>query len=78
MAIVTTLLISMTVPGVPSASLVTLAPVLGSLGVPTAGLALLLGVDRIPDMARTAVHVLGHLTAAAVVQRTVGTSDRPA
>jgi Na+/H+-dicarboxylate symporter len=74
-AILGTLLVSMTVPGVPSASLVTLAPVLGSLGVPTAGLALLLGVDRIPDMARTAVHVLGHLTAAIVVQRTVS-SDR--
>lgn len=67
-----TLLIAMTVAGVPSASLVTLAPILGSLGIPTAGMALLFGVDRIPDMARTAVHVIGHLGTAVVVDRTVG------
>jgi len=61
----------MTVAGVPSASLVTLAPVLGSIGVPTAGMALLFGVDRIPDMARTGVHVIGHLGTAVVANRMV-------
>ena len=67
-----TLLVALTVAGVPSASLVTLAPVLSGIGVPTAGLALLFGVDRIPDMARTATQVTGHLVTAVVAQRAVG------
>lgn len=66
-----TLLVAMTVAGVPSASLVTLAPLLSTVGVPTAGLALLFGVDRIPDTARTGVHVIGHLAAAVVANRLV-------
>jgi Na+/H+-dicarboxylate symporter len=67
----TTLVLAMTVAGVPSASLVTLAPVLASLGIPTAGLALLFGIDRIPDMARTGVHIIGHLGAAVVANNIV-------
>ena len=63
------LLISQTVASVPSASVITLAPVIGSVGVPTSALAILLGVDRIPDMARTATQVTGHLAAAAVAER---------
>ena len=42
---------------------------LGALGIPLGGLALLLGVDRIPDMVRTATQVTGHLAAAVVVER---------
>lgn len=69
------LVVAMTVAGVPSAGLVTLAPILGTVGVPTAGLALLFGVDRIPDMARTAVHVIGHLGAAVVANNVVREKD---
>ncbi|MFQ5704874.1 MAG: dicarboxylate/amino acid:cation symporter [Gemmatimonadales bacterium] len=69
LAILATTLVSFTVAAVPSASIITLAPALSAVGVPTAGLAILLGIDRIPDMFRTAVNVTGHMAAATVVQR---------
>ncbi|MGW8267389.1 MAG: dicarboxylate/amino acid:cation symporter, partial [Longimicrobiales bacterium] len=43
-------LVALTVAPVPSASVVTLAPALDTVGVPVAALAILFGVDRIPDM----------------------------
>lgn len=49
-----------------------LAMVLGSVGVPVGGLALILGVDRILDMARSAVNVTGDLVACVVMDRWVG------
>jgi Na+/H+-dicarboxylate symporter len=69
----TTFLIAQTVAGVPSAGVVTLAPALSTLGIPLGGLPMLLGVDRIPDMVRTATQVTGHLAAAIVVERLAGT-----
>ena len=68
-AVFAILLISQTVASVPSAGVITLAPVLASVGIPVSALAILLGVDRIPDMARTATQVTGHLVAAAVAER---------
>jgi Na+/H+-dicarboxylate symporter len=68
-AVLATGLVSFTVASVPSASVVTLAPALGAVGVPLDGLAVLLGVDRIPDMFRTAVNATGTMTAAVVVDR---------
>lgn len=68
-AVLTIFVIAQTVAGVPSAGVVTLAPALSSLGIPLGGLPLLLGVDRIPDMVRTATQVTGHLAAAIVVDR---------
>ncbi|MBT8462151.1 MAG: dicarboxylate/amino acid:cation symporter, partial [Gemmatimonadetes bacterium] len=60
--------------GVPSAGIIILVVVLegvlaGSGIDPAAGIALILGVDRILDMCRTAVNVTGDLTAAAVIER---------
>jgi Na+/H+-dicarboxylate symporter len=40
-----------------------------TLGIPVGGLAILLGVDRLPDMIRTATQVTGHLAAATVAER---------
>jgi Na+/H+-dicarboxylate symporter len=60
-------LTSLTVASVPSASVVSLAPAFASTGLPFAGLQLLLGLDRIPDMFRTMTNVIGHLTGAVVV-----------
>ncbi len=68
-AVLATALVSFTVASVPSASVITLAPALGAVGVPMDGLAVLLGVDRIPDMFRTAVNVTGTMTAATVMER---------
>lgn len=58
--------------GVPGAGMVTLAMVLTATGIPTVGLALILGVDRILDMFRTAVNVTGDLAVAAAVAASEG------
>jgi Na+/H+-dicarboxylate symporter len=60
-------LASLTVASVPYASVVSLQPALSTVGLPLAGLNLLIGLDRIPDMFRTMTNVTGHLAAAAVV-----------
>ena len=62
-----TFLVSLTVAPVPSSSVVTMAPALESIGVPVAGLALILGIDRIPDMMRSTVNVWGQISTAAIV-----------
>jgi len=66
-AILATFFAASTVAPVPSASIMTLAPALDTVGAPLAGLGVLLGVDRIPDMFRSATNVLGHITASTVV-----------
>jgi Na+/H+-dicarboxylate symporter len=76
-AVLATFLVSLTVTGVPSSSLVTLAPALETVGVPLSGIAILFGIDRIPDMVRTAVNVTGHMAAATVVERIEHTVHTP-
>jgi Na+/H+-dicarboxylate symporter len=71
-ALATSLLMTFSVAAVPSATVFTTAPVLLAVGLPVESLALLLGVDRIPDMFRTALNAVGHQTAAAVVARGEG------
>lgn len=61
-----------TVAPVPSASIMTLAPALSAVGAPMAGLGLLLGIDRIPDMFRSGVNQVGHMAAAAVTEGVAG------
>ncbi len=58
--------------GVPGAGMITLAMVLTSAGIPTVGVALILGVDRLLDMFRTAVNVTGDLAVTAVMASTEG------
>jgi len=74
-AFLATFLVSLTVAPVPSSSVVTLAPALDTVGVPISGLAILLGVDRIPDMFRTAVNAVGQLTTTALVERWTGVAE---
>ena len=61
------LITSVGVAGVPSASFVAIVLILNTLGLPLDVLVILLGVDRILDMSRTAVNVLGDSCCAAVV-----------
>jgi len=58
--------------GVPGAGMITLALVLTAIGVPTEGLALVLGVDRLLDMFRTTTNVVGDASAATWMARLEG------
>jgi len=71
-AILATFLVSLTVAPVPSSGVMTLAPALDVVGVPMSGLAILLGIDRIPDMFRSTTNLLGQITASVLVDRWVG------
>lgn len=64
--IVTSTLLSFSVPGIPSASLFLLSPVLVDLGLPAAGVGILIAVDVLPDMFKTLANVTSQLTAAAL------------
>ncbi len=66
-----TVFASMGSPATPGASIVILAMMLENVGIPAAGIALLLGVDRILDMCRTVVNVMGDMAACIVVDRWV-------
>jgi len=68
-AMLATFLVSLTVAPVPSSGVVTMAPALDAVGIPVAGLAIVLGIDRIPDMMRTAVNILGQISTAVLVDR---------
>jgi Na+/H+-dicarboxylate symporter len=53
---------SIAVPGVPGGSIIAMTPVLLSAGLPPEGLGILLAVDAVPDMFRTAANVTGAMT----------------
>ena len=72
----TMLVLTFSVPAMPRSSVLSLAPALLSAGVPLDGLGLLVGVDQVPDMFRTATNVAGHVTAAAVLARGEGETLR--
>ncbi len=55
--------------GIPSASLVSIAVILGTVGLPLEGIGLILAVDRVLDMCRTTLNVLGDSCGAVVVAR---------
>jgi Na+/H+-dicarboxylate symporter len=56
-------------PSTPGVGIVILATILQDIGVPASGIALIIGVDRILDMCRTAINVSGDLTACTVMNR---------
>ncbi len=71
----TLMLTSKGVAGVPRAALVILTATLSSFGLPLEGAAILLGIDQLLDMGRTAVNVMGNCIATAVVARWEGVLD---
>ncbi|MGE5246307.1 MAG: dicarboxylate/amino acid:cation symporter [Betaproteobacteria bacterium] len=71
----TLMLTSKGVAGVPRAALVVLTATLTQFGLPLEGAAILLGIDQIMDMGRTAVNVMGNCIATAVVARWEGVLD---
>jgi proton glutamate symport protein len=75
MMMLTLMVTSKGVAGVPRASLVILTATLATFGLPLEGAAILLGVDQIMDMGRTAVNVMGNCIATVVVARWEGEFD---
>ena len=74
--VVTATLASIGTAGVPSVGLVTLAMVLNSVGLPTEGIALIMGIDRILDMIRTAVNITGDAVCTTIVCHQEGSLHR--
>ena len=73
--ILTATLASIGTAGVPGAGLVMLTLVLTTVGLPLEGVALIAGIDRILDMARTVVNVSGDLVATTVIAKSEGEID---
>ena len=72
MVLILALLTSIGVAGIPAASLVAIVLILPVVGLPVEAIGLVLAVDRILDMCRTAVNVTGDLTVTALVARAEG------
>ncbi len=72
LVVVTAVLASIGAPATPGAGIVILGMVLEGVGVPAAGIGLIIGVDRLLDMSRTVLNVTGDLTACAVMDRWIG------
>ena len=75
MVILTATLASIGAAAVPGVGLITLSLVLQQAGLPVEGIALIIGVDRLLDMIRTAVNVTGDATVATIVAYKEGQLD---
>ena len=73
--VLTAVLVSIGTAAVPGAGIIMLVIILQAIGVPTEGVALILGVDRILDMIRTATNVTGDLAVASAVAASEGQLD---
>ena len=63
------ILLSFSVPGLPSASLFLMAPFLTGLGIPVQALGIVLAADAIPDLFKGVLNVTGHMASATIVAR---------
>ena len=70
--VITALLTSIGVAGIPSASLVAIGVILTAIGLPLEGVGLILAVDRVLDMCRTAVNVFSDSCGAVIIARSQG------
>ncbi|MDD6209666.1 MAG: dicarboxylate/amino acid:cation symporter [Bacteroidales bacterium] len=73
--IVTATIASVGTAGIPSIGLITLSMVLTSIGLPVEGIALIMGVDRLLDMARTSVNITGDAVCSIIIARKTGALD---
>ena len=76
MVIATATLASIGTAGVPGVGLITLSMVFNSVGLPLEGITLIMGIDRILDMTRTAVNITGDAVCTSVVAHQNGELDR--
>lgn len=70
--VLTATLASIGAAGVPGAGMITLAVVLSTANIPLEGIALIFGLDRILDMFRTSVNIIGDITCSAVMAKSSG------
>ena len=75
--VLTAVMASIGTPAVPGAGIIMLVIILESVGVPSAGIALILGVDRLLDMLRTVTNITGDATVATVVAHAEGALGSP-
>jgi Na+/H+-dicarboxylate symporter len=75
--VLTAVLASIGTAGVPGAGIIMLVVILEAIGVPSAGIALILGVDRILDMTRTVTNITGDACVATIVASSEGQLGRP-
>ena len=75
--LITALLASIGTAGVPGAGLIMLMVVMGAVGIPLEGVAIIAGIDRILDMGRTAVNIIDDTVCAAVISRFEGEKLSP-
>ena len=73
--VLTLMITSKGIAGVPGVSFVVLLATLGSVGIPLEGLAFIAGIDRILDMARTVLNVIGNALAVLVISKWEGQFD---
>ncbi|WP_010113205.1 glutamate/aspartate:proton symporter GltP [Acinetobacter sp. P8-3-8] len=73
--VLTLMITSKGIAGVPGVSFVVLLATLGSVGIPLEGLAFIAGIDRILDMARTVLNVIGNALAVLVISKWEGKFD---
>lgn len=66
---VTSVLMSFSVPGIPSGSLFVVAPFFASVGIPAEAIGVLIAVDLVPDVFKTLANVTGHLTSVVLLGR---------
>jgi DAACS family dicarboxylate/amino acid:cation (Na+ or H+) symporter len=76
MVVLTATLASVGTAGVPGVGLVTLTMVLGQVGLPAEGVALIIGVDRLLDMMRTVCNVTGDCAVSCIVAKSERALDR--
>jgi proton glutamate symport protein len=69
------ILLSLSVPPVPSGSIFLMAPVFSELGIPVEGIGILIAIDVIPDLLKTTTIVTAHMASAVVVARVAGVPD---
>ncbi len=69
---VTSALLTFSVPAIPGGTILIMAPVLATVGIPVAGIGVLLALDAIPDMFRTTTNVTGHMAAVTILDRWAG------
>jgi proton glutamate symport protein len=67
--VLTVVLTTFSVPGIPGGSIIVMVPTLLAAGVPVEGMGILLGADTIPDMFRTTTNVTGDMSAAVILSR---------